>query len=157
MLMVMGRPGRGDMVRVLRHGASLDVVMLIFGVMLFKNTMEATGAVEGISSFFVSSGVPIIPTLIAIPLAAGLLTGITIGYVGATFPLLVSLPGGSSPEAIVLAFAAGFVGVLLSPTHVCLILTREYFHASLTGIYRRMALPAAVLMAAAVALYLLMA
>jgi len=154
-LTVTNKMRPAEILAMARHGAAPSVITLIFGIMLFKNTMGATGAVQGISEYFISSGVPLMPTLIAIPFAAGILTGITVGYVGATFPFLVSLPGGGSPEAIVLAFAAGFVGVLLSPTHVCLLLTREYFHASMLGIYKRMAAPAAVLMALGAALYFL--
>ncbi len=34
-------------------------------------------------------------------------------------------------------FVAGFTGVLLSPLHLCLALTKEYFKASWVPIYRR--------------------
>jgi len=140
--------------KMIRHGFSLDVAVLILGVMLFKETMEATGAVGNISSFFTTAGVPLMPTLVLLPFMAGLLTGITVGYVGATFPLIASLAGGGTSEALALAFAAGFVGVLLSPVHVCLILTKEYFCARMDGVYRRMYLPALAVLASAVGLYM---
>jgi hypothetical protein len=93
--------------------------------------------------------------LLALPLVAGLLTGLTIGFVGATFPLIISLAGGGAHGAVTFAFAAGFTGVLFSPVHVCLVLTREYFKAEMGGIYRRMLLPASLVMAAGVAEYFL--
>jgi len=34
------------------------------------------------------------------------------------------------------AVAAGFLGVLLSPVHICLVLTREYFKADLWACIR---------------------
>ena len=140
--------------KLIRHGVSLDVAVLILGVMLFKETMEATGAVSNISAFFTAAGVPLMPTLVLLPFMAGILTGITVGYVGATFPLIASLAGGGTPEALALAFAAGFVGVLLSPVHVCLILTREYFNAEMGGIYRRMYMPALAVLVSAMVIYL---
>jgi integral membrane protein (TIGR00529 family) len=155
-LLAFHRYGWKQLAAVLRHGLNLDVVVLIFGVMLFKHTMQSAGAVGGISSFFNEAGVPLIPALILLPLLTGVLTGLTIGFVGATFPLLVSLPGGDALAAVALAFAAGFAGVLLSPVHVCLILTREYFHAAMGGLYRWLALPSALLVAAGLAEYLLL-
>jgi hypothetical protein len=135
-----------DLRALLRHALSGEVLVLIFGVMFFKEVMEASGAVEGLSAFLVGAGVPLVVVLAVLPLTGGLLTGLTIGFVGATFPLLMSLPGGESLQSLSFAFAWGFVGVLLSPVHVCLILTREYFKADLGGMYRRM-LPAGALIA----------
>lgn len=138
-LFVFFRYGPKEIFRLLRYGFSPDVILLIIGVMLFKETMEASGAVKNLSIFFRESGVAILPMLFLLPFVTGLLTGLTLGFVGATFPLLTSLSG--TTEAVSFAFASGFIGVLLSPVHVCLILTREYFKADMTGIYKRM-LPA---------------
>jgi len=153
-LLAFYRHGARDLLRVARHGFSLDVAVLIAGVMIFKGMMESSGLVENLSLFFSSRGIPLMPTLLSLPLVAGLLTGLTVGFVGATFPLLVSLDGGSASGAVAFAFACGFIGVLFSPVHVCLVLTREYFKADMGGIYRRMLLPAALVMAVAVAEYL---
>ena len=155
-LMVFHRYRGKTLMEVLRHGLSMDVVLLIFGVMLFKGVMEASGAVAGVSGFLADSGVPLVATLMVLPFLAGVLTGITIGFVGATIPLLVSLPGGDTLASVALAFAAGFAGVLLSPVHVCLILTKEYFHADMAGLYRRLAPPALALLGAGFVVYLIL-
>jgi integral membrane protein (TIGR00529 family) len=155
-LFLFYRYGWKDLARTLRYGISWEVAVLIGGVMLFKGVMQASGAVENLSAYAAAQGVPLLPTLFFLPLATGLLTGLTIGFVGSTFPLLASLAGGGSLGAVALAFAAGFTGVLFSPVHVCLVLTREYFAADMAGIYRRMLLPAALVLAAAFALYFLL-
>jgi hypothetical protein len=128
----------------LKHGFSLDVILLILSIMLFKEAMEASGAVKNVSRFFMEEGIPTFPILFLLPFATGVLTGITIGFVGSTFPLILSITGNSSIAAISFAFASGFLGVLLSPVHVCLILTREYFKADLWGMYK-MILPAGII------------
>jgi integral membrane protein (TIGR00529 family) len=124
--------------RVFRHGFSLDIIILILGVMLFKEAMENSGAVTNLSAFFLREGVPISPVLFLLPFITGMLTGLTVGFVGSTFPLIISITGHASIGAISFAFASGFLGVLLSPIHICLILTREYFKADLWGIYKLM-------------------
>jgi hypothetical protein len=53
----------------------------------------------------------------------------------------------------VLAFAAGFIGVLLSPVHLCLALTRDYFHADWAPLYRLLLPSVALLGATAVGLW----
>lgn len=127
-----------------KHGFSFDVITLILGVMLFKEAMEASGAVKNLSQFFMSTGFPVLPILFLLPFITGLLTGLTVGFVGSTFPLIISIAGNTSISVISFAFASGFLGVLLSPVHICLILTREYFKADLWGIYK-MALPAGII------------
>jgi hypothetical protein len=128
-----------------KYGLSKDVVVLIIGVMFLKEALEVSGAVGNISKFFYENNIPMIPILFFLPFLTGLLTGITVGFVGSTFPLIMNLIG-SAPHpfthAFILAFASGFIGVLLSPVHVCLILTKEYFNADMWGIYKK-TIPAA--------------
>jgi integral membrane protein (TIGR00529 family) len=133
-----------EMVRAIGYGLSSEVIALIAGVMLFKETMESSGAVGNMSGYFTEMGIPLMPMLFLLPFASGLLTGITVGFVGATFPLLLSFTGEASAGAVSFAFASGFLGVLLSPVHVCLILTREYFKADMWGMYKRM-IPASLI------------
>ncbi len=145
-----------EVLATLRKGFSLDVIVLIVGVMLFKTTMEESGAVGALSAYFTTKGIPLMPMLFVLPVVTGILTGITVGYVGAAFPLLMSLSGGGTFASIAFAFASGFVGVLLSPVHVCLVLTKEYFKASMGGIYRRTLPASALVLAGASAVYLLL-
>jgi integral membrane protein (TIGR00529 family) len=128
----------------LKHGFSLDIILLILSVMLFKEAMESSGAVRNVSQFFIQKGIPTLPILFIIPFITGLLTGITIGFVGSTFPLILSIAGNTSVSAISFAFASGYLGVLFSPVHICLVLTREYFRADLWGMYR-MIIPAGII------------
>lgn len=139
----------------LRYGFSPEVIVLIAGIMLFKETLEISGAVKNLGDLFISHGVPALPLFCLLPFIAGILTGHTVGFVGSTFALLANVAGTASQPLVSLAFAAGFIGVLLSPLHLCLILTKEYFRADLSGIYR-MTIPAGLMvLAAAFAQYLL--
>jgi integral membrane protein (TIGR00529 family) len=139
----------------LRYGFSPEVIVLIAGIMLFKETLEISGAVKNLGNLFISHGVPALPLFCLLPFIAGILTGHTVGFVGSTFALLANVAGTASQPLVSLAFAAGFIGVLLSPLHLCLILTKEYFRADLSGIYR-MTIPAGLMvLAAAFAQYLL--
>ncbi len=145
-----------DIFRALRYGFALDVAVLIFGTMLFKFTMDASGAVVNLSNYFTEKGIPLVPVIFALPFLTGLLTGLTVGFVGGTFPLVIHLAGGVHLDQITFAFASGFLGVLLSPVHLCLVLTREYFKADLWGIYKRVIPASIIIMAAALGRYLIL-
>lgn len=81
-------------------------------------------------------GIPIIALIMIIPFVSGLATGITVGFAGASIPIAMSLLG-SDPafyqvlSTLSLAFTFGFMGVMMSPVHICLIVTNEHFKTSL--------------------------
>lgn len=139
--------------KALRYGFALDVIILILGVMLFKEAMENSGAVKNLSLFFIAEGIPVTPIFFLLPFVTGLLTGITVGFVGSTFPLIISIAGDISLGTISFAFVSGFLGVLLSPVHICLILTRDYFKADLWKMYKMMIPGCAIIFIGAVIQY----
>ncbi|MBE0425102.1 MAG: DUF401 family protein [Nitrospirae bacterium] len=140
----------------LKHGFSIEVIILILGVMFFKEAMENSGAVKNLSQFFIKEGIPVFPVLFLLPFITGLLTGITVGFVASTFPLVISMTETISLGSISFAFAAGFLGVLLSPVHICLILTKEYFKADLWGIYKKMIPACIIVFCGAIVAYLIL-
>ncbi len=76
--------------------------------------------------------------------------GITIAFVGATFPILVSLVHSLGQSDLMLpymmlALVCGFSGVLISPLHLCLLLSNEYFETNLVAVYRCLGVPVAAL------------
>lgn len=136
-----------DVVINLKEGISFNIILLVIGVMVFKAILKESGAVATLPHLFGSYGIPTTLILFFLPFLVGLLTGLTIAFVGITFPMLIHLLGGNSQlHLMAFAFGCGYVGVLLSPVHLCLILTKDYFHADLGGIYRRMIIPALILL-----------
>lgn len=134
----------------LRESVSFKAVFLVAGVLLFQETLEATGALHGVSDFLAGSGLPMLPLIMAIPFLAGMMTGLTVAFVGITFPFLLPLMsegGAVGPGLLALAFGSGFCGVMLSPLHLCLILSGEYFNADFGTVFRRLPFPSALVLA----------
>ncbi|ANA40824.1 hypothetical protein A2G06_11695 [Geobacter anodireducens] len=138
-------------VRSLRESISPKAMTLVFGIMIFQETLRLTGALDGISRFFAESGLPAVLIITVIPFLAGVMTGLTVAFVGITFPILMPLMGGDAPSLglLSLAFGSGFTGVMISPVHLCLVLTREYFGADMSRVYHRLWIPQALVLAAA--------
>jgi integral membrane protein (TIGR00529 family) len=140
----------------LKEGFSWDIVLIILGVMTFKAVLNSSGAVTNISAFFSENGIPAMPVLFFLPFIYGLLTGLTVGFVGSTFPIILGLENVNHIGAISFAFASGYVGVLLSPVHLCLVLTREYFKAAVNGVYEKIIKVSILIMAVAVVEYIIL-
>lgn len=128
-------------------------LLLIVGVMVFKGMLEASGAMAALPGVLVAYHIPPVLVIFLLPFLTGFLTGISQGYVAVSFPLLMGMMGPPSGDYgwYVLAFISGLFGVYLSPSHLCLVLTREYFGAGWGDVYRRL-LPASLAVLALAAL-----
>jgi len=113
-------------------------VLVIVSAMVFRQVLEGSGAVRQVAEAL--STLPIAPAILAfaLPFLAGLFTGLTSAAYSIGFPLVLSLFGAAPLSGGQLAWlwTAGLVGVLLSPMHACLALTREYFKADWGRLYR---------------------
>ena len=78
--------------------------------------------------------------------------------VGAGFPIVISLLG-ENPElssllsTTALAYGFGYMGMILSPVHVCLIVTNEHFKTGLTDSLIRLLKPALVVFTGTLLIY----
>jgi uncharacterized protein len=141
-----------------RDSISPATLLLLIAVMMFKRALDVSSALNGIPPALEQMGVSAFAPLFIAPFLVGLLTGVNQAYVAITFPILLPLMHGSGPGApldmsrVMFAYVAGFLGILLSPTHLCLAMTRDYFGAEFRGIYRLLAAPVACLFVAATGL-----
>jgi hypothetical protein len=97
--------------------------------------------------------------IILLPLISGLAMGLSAGFVGASFPIVMSLIGEHPSlrtvlSTTVLAYGFGYMGMLLSPVHVCLIVTSAHFRTSVLRNVAGLLAPAAVMLAATLLMYL---
>jgi hypothetical protein len=141
---------------LVRQTLSIRLIVLVYGVVAFGHMLRAYGAARDLPATFAEWGVPPLVLMFSVPLLVGLLTGYMPAVVGICFPVLLPLmiegAGGHATihyGRLAFAYAGGLFGVLLSPVHLCLVLSREYFEADFALVYRRLAPLIAVMAAAA--------
>ena len=142
--------------KALKYGLDPKILFLLYAIMLYKATIEGSGAAYTLFSDMQNIGLPALTVLAALPFLMGFATGIGIGFVGISLPLLVpflTLGSELNSYALLLAYTSGYVGVLLSPVHLCLILSAEYFKASLAKVYKYILPPLIAIEAVAVLIY----
>ncbi|MGC9325537.1 MAG: DUF401 family protein [Desulfomonilia bacterium] len=143
----------GQIRNVILNPHLLGMVYMVFAILIFKGILEDSQAVEAITRELMLIHIPVVLITIILPFLVGGVVGITIAFVGSTFPILIALitSFGESQyilQYLMLALVSGFVGVLLSPLHLCLLLSNKYFSAHLSSVYRHLLLPAVTVLLA---------
>jgi integral membrane protein (TIGR00529 family) len=137
-------PQKSVVISSLKKGFAPGVIILIFGVMTLMYTMEATDIASLFYQELLQLNIPPELVVFVVPFVVGLLTGVTSAYIGVAFPIVVPLMGSevlNINAGMILAFAGGFMGVMSSPVHLCLVLTSQYFRASIARTLLTVALP----------------
>ncbi len=133
---------------------ALDMMVIVAAVQVYGAFLEASpGGGLPVTALMrgelAAAGIPPLALAVLLPFLTGLATGISVGFVGASFPIVLSLLPAGAGEAgftagVMAAYMAGFAGVMLSPVHVCLVVTNNHFGTrlgkSLAGIGPAMAL-----------------
>ena len=137
-----------------KKALSWKMFMMIIGIVVFKGILSDCGAVVEIASFMERNRIGAVPVIFSVSFLSGLVTGITIGFVGISLPIVLTIIEEPTPWNMMFVFACGFGGVLLSPVHLCLVLTNQYFKANLSVVYRYLIPPTLFMMAVGFAGYL---
>ncbi len=136
--------------------AALKLAGLVAGIRVFSALLEAGGAASAAATELAAAGIPPLAVAVLLPLVSGLVTGIGFGYVGLSLPIVLGLFHGGAfgslglEPVVVLAGASGFAGMMVSPLHVCMVVSAEHFTTALSGMLRRLAAPIGVFLVLAI-------
>lgn len=121
-----------------------EVLLLLFFVFWYKNFVE----ISNLSENFVHNlnDIGLSPWLIIIvsPVIIGMITGITQAGFAVTMPITISLISqGALPliPATLTTYYFSVVGVLITPVHLCLLLTSEFFGVKISKMIKNMLWP----------------
>jgi len=140
---------RDHVVRIFRDPLLARMGVTLIGVFVFKNTIQESLAAQKVAEVLMSLHVPLGGMVVLFSATLGVITGLPVAFVAITFPILVPVVeviGTSSMRLplIILIYLSGFTGSLLSPLHLCMILSNEYFGAPWLAFYKRLWLPVIV-------------
>ncbi|MEJ2718530.1 MAG: DUF401 family protein [Deltaproteobacteria bacterium] len=83
--------GMGQVRKAVLNIGIVSMVMIIFAIMSFKGILIESRAIEEVKVELAMYHIPPMIIIAFLPFIAGLVTGISIGFVGASFPLVVAL------------------------------------------------------------------
>mgnify|MGYP000857340921 CR=1 FL=1 len=122
-----------------------DMLLVVAAIYAFKETLLEAGVVRELAAVTGGSAALLAATLF-LPFVMGFVSGINVAYVGATFPLILAMVDQAGLAHQTLAYVAlgmysGFTGVMISPIHICLILTCQYFSTPMPVAWPRLVVP----------------
>ena len=111
------------------------VTLAAFGAMLLRNTIIYSGIQDFITSIMSGTYIHPILLMILLPVVLAILTGMTQSSLAISIPILQTITDFTVRE-VSLVYISAFLGYLGAPTHLCLILTLNYFKSSLFAVYK---------------------
>jgi len=139
---------------IVKNDIDLSVVILIASIMIFKRILQVSGGIEIIPEAFAKLGVHPFIVLFSIPFFIATMTGVGSAALGIGLPVLLPIIVQGEPNLYyaMLAFAGSFAGVMISPMHLCLVVTKNYFKADMAKIYKMLTLPLIIISLSALVL-----
>lgn len=133
-------------IKTIKSTKTFFLILVIIGIQSFSTALTVpidnagSTLVSSIRDEMISMGIPILLVIVFVPLISGIVTGVGFAFVGASFPIVFALLGPSPgfnvlASATILAYVSGYVGMILSPLHVCFVITSEYFKTTLFKVY----------------------
>lgn len=145
----------GQFAALARRAIVIKTLVIIWAIMFFKEMMTASGSISALPELLGGLPIPEIAVVGLISFLIAYLTGQTGFYVGIAFPLVVAAVGGNvNLPTAVFVFIAGTAGTMLSPMHLCLTLTIDYFKADFNKVLRKLVFLESIMVLTALAFYL---
>jgi integral membrane protein (TIGR00529 family) len=127
-----------------KESANYSIFFILLSILIFKAALSDTGSALDLYAFMHTYHIPEILVVMIFPMLVGIISGLTVAFVGISFPILLYILAPSGVPyipMIALAYLSGFIGVLFSPLHLCLIYSAEYFKADLAKVFRKLIAP----------------
>ncbi|MCD6454216.1 MAG: DUF401 family protein, partial [Candidatus Aminicenantes bacterium] len=131
---------------------NLRILLLLASVMIFKGYILNSELSSLLKNSISGSHSLLAFLMVSIPFSLGFLTGVNSAFAGISFPLFIPIVG-HNLNYISLLYISGFSGVLLSPLHLCLALSAEYYEAKLIRVYKYLTLPVLIILAIAIIVF----
>lgn len=110
---------------------AIDMKMFfnVLCILYFIQILTVTQVLHEIVTAFQSSPLPVPVIIACVSFIIGVLTGMSQGHVAIIMPIIAAMQTGSLNLAGV-AMAFGVAGQMLTPTHMCLVVTVDYFKSN---------------------------
>jgi len=132
---------------VLKKSLTWRIAMAIFGIMIFRQMFEVTTANTIVANLITGLPFSALAIIILIPVVIGFLIGYNLGAIALSYFLVqpfFDVTGLSILWTTSIVFVSALVGYLVSPIHLCNVLSGEYLKTDTTRIYKQF-IPSAII------------
>ena len=104
-------------------------------VMILRQIIQKSEVIPTLQQFLRSTQVPFMCFAIVLPFIIGAVSGLPIAGIEISVPVVISLFGGATPALISIIVLSTYAGYYVSPLHLCLVLSNQYYQAKIHGVY----------------------
>lgn len=122
----------------MRDGFDWRLPFAILGVMYFRNMVNYTNVFSKVYPYLNATGLPLLFLLLLIGWTIGLATAMPSAGIAIVFPIAIASGDALSLTVTGILYSTLVFAYLISPMHLCLILTVEYYKARLQTVYRKL-------------------
>jgi len=131
-------------VQFVKKGFSASIGLAVFGIMLYKNVANVSGVAEIVAKYLQHTSMPAMLIIPVLSFSIGVLTAHNMAAIALAYPMLYPIIG-NDIRLVSLLYISSFMGYLISPLHLCVVVSYEYFKPKFVELYKLM-LPPALLM-----------
>jgi len=134
----------GNKVQFVKKGFSASIGLAVFSIMLYKNVANVSGVAEIVAKYLQHTSMPAMLIIPVLSFSIGVLTAHNMAAIALAYPMLYPIIG-NDIRLVSLLYISSFMGYLISPLHLCVVVSYEYFKPKFVELYKLM-LPPALLM-----------
>lgn len=131
LLIIIKKYGSKAVWNLIKESAGIKYILIIAGVMIFNEFLQDSGLVDSWIDRLSHLNIPVQAFFILLPFIGGAASGISITYISLTFPILLPMGLLGSRTFAVIALASGFAGSMVTPVHLCGIMSADFFKVKL--------------------------
>ncbi len=122
--------------KLLWEGIPWGPALSIVGVMIFRRVIEDSKAIPLLFDILKEARVPLMIFATFFPLLIGAVSGLAIAGAGICIPFVLPLFGTAAPALVSIIVLSTYAGYYVSPLHLCLVLSNQYYKARIQRVYR---------------------
>jgi hypothetical protein len=136
-VMVVKKVSFKKAVKSINPRSFFNIMFLMFSIFYLKYIVIGSNAIVGVYKVLGTYNVPDFLILFLLPFIVGFMTGVSNAAFGVSYPLLLPIikPANIVSSNLFIAYLGGWLGIMLTPTHLCLSLSIEYFSAKFKETY----------------------
>ena len=134
-LLLIAKPSFKTFVKPLKEWGIWGITSAAYGAFLFRNVAEAVRISQLFGSFVSNGQVNSFTLLLIIPAFLSAITGSPSGGIAISYSILDGIVN-FAPNTASMLYISSYLGYIVAPTHLCLVLTTEYFKCSLGKLYK---------------------
>ena len=129
---------------LLRENFNWKLPLAMISVMYLRHMVEYSNSVPALIPYIESIGLPVNLLLLAITWIIGLATAMPTAGIAIIFPIAILMIKNLSIFLVSILYFTMIFSYLVSPLHLCLILTVEYYRSKLQRVYQKL-IPASII------------